>query len=260
MTDTEREKLWKQYSKNKDLETRNKIIVEYAQLVKVVAGRLLAYFANNIEYDDLVSFGTIGLIDAINRYDITMKTKFESYASLRIRGEILDQVRKMDWIPRTVRLKEKQVKQVESKLRAELERKPSDKEMMEALGMSDDEYYATMNDIAGTKLVYIDAVGSESESDDVTPIYDIIEQSTFEQPGDSILKEELSQKLSKAIQKLTDREKEVIELYYYEELTVKEIANILGVSDSRVSQLHIRAVSKLREYLGSYMDIIYSNV
>ena len=260
MTDKEKTLLWNNYIKTKDLKLREQLIIEYSSLVKVVAGRLSMYLGNNVEYDDLVSFGIFGLIDSIDKFNTSMNVKFETYASIRIRGSIIDQIRRLDWIPRTLRDKQKNYNNVENTLTLRLGRKPTDSEMIEELGVSEDEYYLTQSKLIGTNIVYIDDDSSTNADKDGFSISETLEQSTFTSPESNILKQELSEKLGEALTKLTEKERKVIELYYYNELTLKEIANILEVTESRTSQLHTKALSKLKSHLGDYIDLFYKSV
>lgn len=257
MNNQELTKLWNEYNKTKSQDTRNKLIEAYAPLVKVVAGKLSMYLNSMIEYDDMCSMGIFGLIDAIDKYDISMKNKFETYASLRIRGEILDQIRKMDWVPRVIRQKQKELSTVINKLHNSLGREPNDNEIMHELGLSENDYYKIVAQTNCSTLVSMD---DETSSENSSSIADKLRQSTFDLPEDSLIKDELVDKLKNSLNILTEKERKVILLYYYEELTLKEIANILDVSEGRISQLHTKALSKLKSLMGDYVDIFYSQV
>lgn len=260
MTGKEKNSLWDNYIKTKNQKLREQLIIEYAPLVKVVAGRLSMYFGNNVEYEDLVSYGIIGLIDSIDKFDTKLNVKFETYANIRIRGSIIDQIRKLDWVPRAIRDKQKHYNSVENELSMKLGRVPTDTEMITELGVTEDEYYVTQTKILGTQLVYIDEAAPHADDNDGLSVADTLEQSTFESPESSAIKLEISDKLKEAISNLTDRERQVIELYYYEELTLKEISVILEVSEGRASQLHTKAIKKLKTYLGEYIELFYKTV
>ena len=257
MNNQELTKLWNDYNKTKSQNTRNKLIEAYAPLVKVVAGKLSMYLNSMIEYDDMCSMGVFGLIDAIDKYDISMKNKFETYASLRIRGEILDQIRKMDWVPRTIRQRQKELNTVINRLHNSLGREPSDDEIMHELGLTEADYYKIVAQTNCSTLISID---DDTSSEDGPSVVDKLKQSTFDLPEDSLIKDELVNKLKNSLDILTEKERKVILLYYYEELTLKEIANILDVSEGRISQLHTKALSKLKSSMGDYVDIFYSQV
>lgn len=251
MDEAGRNKLWDDYAKTKSPEIREKIILEYAPLVKLVAGRLSMYLGYNVEYDDLVGYGVFGLIDAIDKFDFMKEVKFETYASLRIRGAILDQIRKMDWIPRTIRQKQKKIDAVMKEIESTKGRAATDEEIAAGLGISQDEYSTWQSQMKITGVVSLNEFmdsGSEIPADQSN-------QRRFDSPEEVIEKEELKKVLQDALELLTEKEKKVILLYYYEDLTLKEISNILEVSESRVSQLHTRALQKLKTKMGNYMGV-----
>ena len=214
-----------------------------------MAGRLSMYLGYNVEYDDLVSYGIFGLIDAIDKFDSMKAVKFETYASLRIRGAILDQIRKMDWIPRTIRQKQKKIDAVVKEIESSMGRAATDEEIALGLGISEDDYLAWQSQMKITGLVSLNEFmesGSEIPADQTS-------QRRFDGPEEVIEKEELKKMLQQALELLTEKEKKVILLYYYEDLTLKEISNVLEVSESRVSQLHTRALQKMKTKMGHYM-------
>ena len=249
MDEAGRNKLWETYAKTKSPEIREKLILEYASLVKLVAGRLSMYLGYNVEYDDLVSYGIFGLIDAIDKFDSMKAVKFETYGSLRIRGAIVDQIRKMDWIPRTIRQKQKKIDAVVKEIESSMGRAATDEEIALGLGISEDDYLAWQSQMKITGLVSLNEFmesGSEIPADQTS-------QRRFDGPEEVIEKEELKKMLQQALELLTEKEKKVILLYYYEDLTLKEISNVLEVSESRVSQLHTRALQKMKTKMGHYM-------
>lgn len=252
MEDEGRKKLWQEYSRKPSPELREEIILEYAQLVKIVAGRLSMYLGYNVEYDDLVSYGIFGLIDAIDKYDAGKDVKFETYASLRIRGAILDHIRKMDWIPRTVRTRQRQITAAIKEIEDETGKTATDEEIAGKLGLTEDEYVTWQSQMKVTNVVslneYIEQ-GSEVANSADSSIQ-------FISPEEQVEKEELKKMLTQALDILTERERRVILLYYYEELTLKEISSVLEVSESRISQLHTKALQKLKGKLGSYIGIL----
>ena len=215
MDEAGKKRLLEEYAANKRPETREQLILEYAPLVKVVAGRLSMYLGYNVDYEDLVSYGIFGLIDAIDKFDCLKEVKFETYASLRIRGAILDQIRKMDWIPRTIRQRQKKID-------------------------------AVIKEVEQTM----------DQGSDVSQDYSRHTTARFDGPEESVEKEELTKVLGEALELLTEKEKKVVTLYYYEDLTLKEISNILEVSESRVSQLHTRALQKMKTKMGNYMGLL----
>lgn len=252
MKTAEREQLWEEFFKNPSTELREQIIIEYAPLVKIVAGRLSMYLGYNVEYDDLVGYGIFGLIDAIDKFDINKEVKFETYASLRIRGSILDQIRKMDWIPRTVRQKQKKIDEVIRKIEIETGRNAQDEEIARELGVSEEELMNWQSQLKVTNLVSL----NEYVDQGLEPVMDARGNSHFAQPEDAIAEEELKKMLAQSLEVLTEKERKVITLYYYENLTLKEISNILEVSESRVSQLHTKALTKMKKIMGPYMEIL----
>lgn len=253
MTEVERNKLWAEYSRHRTAEVREKIIIEYAQLVKIVAGRLSMYLGYNVEYDDLVGYGIFGLIDAIDKFDYGKGIKFETYASLRIRGAVLDQIRKMDWIPRSLRQKQKKIDAAMSKLEAELGRTATDEEIAKELGISADEFLNWQGQANVSNVISLDEFVESSGEKEVGSV----SVNTFDTPEEAMEKEELKKLLAESLETLTDREKKVILLYYYEELTLKEISQVLEVSESRVSQLHTKALQKMKTKLGSAAGYVF---
>ena len=249
MKTVDREKLWGEYQKNPSSALREKLITEYAPLVKVVAGRLSMYLGYNVEYEDLVSYGIFGLIDAIDKFDYGKNVKFETYASLRIRGAILDQIRKMDSIPRSLRQKQKKIDTAMAKIEAETGKVVTDELLAAELGISIDELSEWQGQMKSSNLISLDEyteAGSEIKMENVG-------NSHFDQPESVVEKEETKKKLVEAIDTLTEKERRVIVLYYYEDMTLKEISMTLEVSESRVSQLHTKALNKMKKVMGDYM-------
>lgn len=257
MDEAGRKKLLEEYAKTKSPESREKIILEYAPLVKVVAGRLSMYLGYNVEYEDLVSYGIFGLIDAIDKFDCFKEVKFETYASLRIRGSILDQIRKMDWIPRTIRQRQKKIETVIREIEQSTGRNATDEEIAQHLGVSEEEYLEWQSQMKITNLVSLNEYMEQGS--DVSQDHSRQTAARFEAPEESVEKAELTKILGEALQLLTEKEQKVITLYYYEDLTLKEISNILEVSESRVSQLHTRALQKMKTKMGNYMGILSDN-
>ncbi|MBR2045685.1 MAG: FliA/WhiG family RNA polymerase sigma factor [Agathobacter sp.] len=246
------DKLWSEYQKKPTQEIREQLILAYAQLVKLVAGRLSMYLGHNVEYDDLVSYGIFGLIDAIDKFDMSKNVKFETYASLRIRGAILDQIRKMDWIPRTVRQRQRKIDEAIKQVEMRTGKAATDEEIAIELGVSEDELTSWQSQLKVTNVVSL----SEFEETGQEPIIESVNKNRFSQPEDVVAEKELKEKLIESLELLTEKERRVIELYYYEDLTLKEISLVLEVSESRVSQLHTKALLKMRKKMGVYMDIL----
>ena len=247
-----KEKLWDEYKKNRSQELREQIIIEYAPLVKLVAGRLNMYLGYNVEYEDLVSYGIFGLIDAIDKFDMTKDVKFETYASLRIRGSILDQIRKMEWIPRTVRQKQRKTDEAIKAVEQRTGKTASDEEIAGELGVTEEELLNWQSQLKVTNVVSL----NEYVEQGTEPVMETRGNSHFVQPEEMVEQNELKEMLQKAMELLTEKESKVILLYYYEELTLKEISRILEVSESRVSQLHTKALQKMQKTMGNYMGIL----
>jgi RNA polymerase sigma factor for flagellar operon FliA len=233
--------LWEEYSRTKASAIREELILTYTYLVKFVAGRLYASYGNNVEFDDLVSYGIFGLIDAIDKFDIARGVKFDTYAQLRIRGAIIDQLREMDWLPRSVRQKSKDLEKAYFELENKLGRPATDEEMAESYGMSLQDFQKKVQNIATYSIVSLDdlleqkreVIGNEKEN-------------VMETPESVIESTEIKGILVDAIANLPEKEKKVVSLYYYDELTYKEIGKLLSISESRVSQLHTKAIIRLK--------------
>lgn len=245
--------LWKRYSVSKELPIREQLIIEYAHLVKYVAGRLSIYFGSNVDYDDLVGFGVFGLIDAIDKFDLNKGVKFETYASLRIRGSIIDSIREMDWVPRSLRQKNRELEKVYNEIENELGHSASDKDVAEKLGISIDEFYKLLNDVSISSMVSLEdlleqnyEIGSEGSRG-----------SKEDKPEGYLELTEIKEILIDAISRLPEKEKTVISLYYFDELTLKEISAIMKVSESRISQLHTKAILRMRGKLARHRSILH---
>lgn len=252
MKAVDKQKLWETYRKSPTPEMREQIILEYAPLVKVVAGRLSMYLGYNVEYEDLVSYGIFGLIDAIDKFDMQKDVKFETYASLRIRGAILDQIRKMDWIPRTVRQKQKKIDEAIRNIEMRTGKNATDEQIAGELGLEQEKLTEWQSRLKITNVISLNEFLEQGQE----PVMDARGNSHFSQPEDVVSESELKQVLEEALEVLTEKEKKVILLYYYEDLTLKEISKVLEVSESRVSQLHTKALLKMRAKMGKYMDIL----
>ena len=249
MDEITKKKLWDDYRRTKSDAAREKLILEYVPLVKVVAGRLSMYLGYSVDYEDLCSYGVFGLIDAIDKFDKEKDVKFETYASLRIRGAILDQIRKRDWIPRTVRQRQRQLDTAMRELENELGRPATEDEIAKRVGISEDELVDWQTQCKVSNVVSLNEyleTGADISNESAGA------SRHFDSPENAFLKDELKGKLVDALEVLTEKEKSVVVLYYYEELTLKEISNVLEVSESRVSQLHTKALNKMKGILGKY--------
>ena len=247
--DKTEEERWQEYRKTKNPALREAFIKQYAPLVKYVAGKVAIGMPSNVEFDDLVGFGVFGLIDAIDKYDPEKNVKFKTYAVTRIRGAIFDELRQIDWVPRSVRQKTREIESAISSLEAQLGRTASDQEIAGALGMNEDEYLKTIQKISGTSILSLNDVWFSGDEKDRVSIVDSIESPSSLNPDVMVEKEVMRQVIITAINELPDKEKKILILYYYEDLTLKDIGRVLEVTESRVSQLHTKAILHLRSKL-----------
>lgn len=242
--------LWRRYKQQGDPEARERLVLAYAPLVKWAAGRLGAGLPSHVDDGDLISYGLIGLNNAIERFDPGRDVKFETYAVTRIRGAIIDELRSQDWVPRSVRARAREIERVNAKLEHELHRAPSDGEMADALGMEEAEFQGALLQVSQTTIHALDELWSVSDSSgDQVSLLDTLPDEQAADPEALIDQGELRDRVAEAISRLPEREKLVVALYYYENLTLREIAEVLGVTESRVSQLHTKAVLRLRSRL-----------
>lgn len=243
------EELWISYKKKRDPRIRESFIKQYAPLVKYVAGKVAANMPQSVEFDDLVGFGVFGLIDAIDKFDPDKNVKFKTYAVTRIRGAIFDELRSIDWVPRSVRQKSREIEEAIVNIEAKLGRPATDSEIAGAMGVSEDDFAKTMMKISSTSILSLNDVWYSADDSDKISIGDSIESPVSLNPDAVIEREEIKRVIIQAIQELPDKEKKVLVLYYYEDLTLKEIGKVLDVTESRVSQLHTKAILRLRAKL-----------
>jgi RNA polymerase sigma factor FliA len=239
--------LWRRYKADGDSRVRERLVIAYSPLVKYVAGRTAAGLPPHVEEADLISYGLVGLISAIERFDLSRDIKFETYAIMRIKGAIIDELRSMDWVPRSVRARAREVERAHAKLEHSLQRAPTDEEIAAELEISVDELNDSLLAISHSSLVALDELWSVSDSSgDQVSLMDTIEDTAAPDPAKALDVGDLKDRIAESIAKLPEREKLVIALYYYENLTLREIGEVLGVTESRVSQLHTKAVLRLR--------------
>jgi len=244
--------LWRRYKSDGDVAARERLVVAYSPLVKYVAGRTAATLPPHVEEADLVSYGLGGLISAIERFDIAREIKFETYAMTRIKGAIIDELRSLDWVPRSVRARAREVERANAKLEHELHRSPSDDELAAALEITVGELEESLLSISQTTLVALDELWTISDSSgDQVSLLDTIEDRAAPDPARALDAGDVKEQIADAIAELPEREKVVIALYYYEGLTLREIGEVLSVTESRVSQMHTKAVLRLRSRLRS---------
>ncbi len=243
------EELWIEFRKTKSTQLRDAFIRQYMPLVKYVAGKVAVNMPNSVEFDDLVGFGHFGLLDAINKFDPDKKVKFKTYAVTRIRGAIFDELRQLDWVPRSVRQKSREIEDTIVELEARLGRPASDEEVATAMGLSLESFNSTVLKVSGTSVLSLNDVWYSGESSDRMSIGDSIESPLSLNPDVIVEREEIKRVLMEAINELPEKEKMVLVLYYHEDLTFKEIGQVLQVSESRISQLHTKANLRLRAKL-----------
>jgi RNA polymerase sigma factor for flagellar operon FliA len=243
--------LWLLYKKTKDPQIREKLIKQYAPLVKYVAGKVAIGMPHNVEFDDLVGFGVFGLFDAIEKFDPDKHVKFKTYAVTRIRGAIFDELRSIDWVPRSVRQKTREIEDTVHHLESSLGRAATDQEIASSMNMSITDFQKVMLKISGTSILSLNDVWYTGDDNDKVSIVESIESPQSLNPDVIIEKDEVKRLIVEAINDLPDKEKKVLVLYYYEDLTLKEIGKVLEVTESRVSQLHTKAIMRLRAKLTS---------
>jgi RNA polymerase sigma factor for flagellar operon FliA len=239
--------LWADYKKDDNAAARDKLIVHYSPLVKYVAGRVSTGLPANIEQADLVSYGIFGLIDAIDKFEPGRGIKFETYAISRIKGAIIDELRAIDWVPRSVRFKAREIEKALSKLEATLRRTPTDEEIASEMGIGIDDLRTIYSQVSFVSLVALDDLMSVGgEKGDKLSLIDTLEDTSSDDPVALFESEEMKHILAQAINRLSEREKIVVTLYYYEGMTLNEIGQVLGVTESRICQMHTKAVMQLR--------------
>jgi RNA polymerase sigma factor for flagellar operon FliA len=240
--------VWAAYKSGGERRLRDQLILHYSPLVKYVAGRMAAGLPHNVEQADLVSWGIFGLVDAIDKFDVERGFKFETYAISRVKGAILDGLRKVDWVPRSVRAKARMIEQAFAKLEGSLHRTPTDGELAQELGLDEEQLQTTLGQISLVGIVALDEMLSTGERGDSTSVGDMVAE-TGAGPEAVYELKEMRSRLGEAIRLLPDREKKVLTLYYYEGLTLAEIGEVLGVTESRVCQIHTKSVLQLRSRL-----------
>ena len=249
--DTDSRSLWLEYRRTQEKALRDRLIVNYSPLVKYVAGRLGSGLPAHVEEADLVSYGLLGLMSAIDRYDPERDIKFETYAIARIRGSIIDELRTLDWVPRSVRSRAREIERAIRDLESRLSRAPTDEEIAAKVGITTRELEDSLIDISRTSIAALDELWSTSSEGDQVSLLDTLEDPESIKPAEALDETEMREALAEAIDRLPEREKLVVTLYYYEELTLREIGEVLGVTESRVSQLHTKAILRLRSRLHS---------
>ena len=250
------EDLWRRYKQHGDARARDDLILAYSPLVKYVAGRMSSGLPAHIEEADLVSYGLLGLIGALERFDLSRNIKLETYAISRIKGSIIDELRALDWVPRSVRSWARKVEASITKLENQLTRAPTDEEISADLGVDVGQFQEILNQISCASVVALDEFwDAPGQGQDKINLIDTIEDTDAPDPSRAYRKQAVKEILAAAIQRLPERERIVIGLYYYEGLTLKEIGEVLGVTESRISQLHTKAILRLRGRIKEDLDL-----
>jgi RNA polymerase sigma factor FliA len=246
--------LWRRYKQQGDERARERLVVAYSPLVKFIAGRMASGLPSHVEESDLISYGLLGLIGAIERFDLDREIKFETYAVARVKGAIIDELRSLDWVPRSVRARARDVERAHAQLEAELQRAPTDGEMAAKLKMGVEEFNDSLLEIANSSVLALDDLWTFADPEGgggQISVLDTIHDPNAADPETEARASELKDRLADAIESLPERERLVVALYYYENLTLREIGQVLGVTESRVSQLHTKAVLALRSRFAS---------
>lgn len=254
--DVELRDLWKKYKADGDKHARERLVLAYSPLVKYVAGKMGSGLPSYVDDADLISYGLTGLISAIERFEPSREIKFETYAMSRIKGSIIDELRSMDWVPRSVRMKAREFERANAKLEHKLHRAPSDQELAEELGVTTDELQEHIQQISNSAVIALDELWSVSDSSGgQVSLLDTLEDPNAADPEKSYDAVNVKEQIAEAISRLPEREKLVVALYYYENLTLREIGEVLGVTESRVSQLHTKAVLRLKSRLQDDIEL-----
>ncbi|WP_053957411.1 FliA/WhiG family RNA polymerase sigma factor [Inediibacterium massiliense] len=236
----EDQQLWETYIQTRDKKVKDELIVRYIDLVKIISGRLYVRYGNHTDFEDLVSYGIFGLLDAIDKYDPQKNTKFETYAHIRIRGAIIDQLRLLDWVPRSVRQKYKKIEDAYKSIENKLGRSGNEEELACELNITTEELNKMLSEVHSFSVVSLEEKMNNHSN------FTIVDEDIDYEPQKHFEQQEMKNILLGTLEELPEREQKIIQLYYYSELTYKEISNILGVSESRISQLHTKAILKLK--------------
>ena len=245
----EEQRIWAEYKKTKSIELRNIIVSKYAPLAKYVAGRLSIGMPPSVDFGDLVNCGIIGLMDAVERFEPDKNVKFKTYAITRIHGAIIDELRTLDWVPRSVRQKAREIEEAIRITEEKLGRSATDEEVAECMNISTEEYRDSLYRVSCTSILSLNDLRSNDKGDDKVSLMDSLEAPASVNPDVIVEKEEMKRIIAESIKELPEKEQKVLVLYYYEELTLKEIGRVLDVTESRVSQLHTKAITRLRAKL-----------
>ncbi len=245
------QELWQRYHRRADTDIENALVEKYLPLVASVMGRLAMTLPDHVDQDDLYSVGLVGLLQAMRHYDPTCGSSFETYARVRIRGSMLDELRRMDWVPRTIHEKARKIKDVMAQLEQKLGRTPTEAQMAKAMGLTADEYSELLNEVRPAAFVCLDAVNS-SEDGDTGALYEVIADTNEESPVDKVSQRELKQVVFERLKDLPEMQRKVLALYYVEDMHLREIAEVFGLTESRICQIHSQAILAIRSYMQRY--------
>jgi RNA polymerase sigma factor FliA len=246
----ELKELWRRYKHDGDPKARERLVLAYSPLVKYVAGRAASRLPEHVDQGELISYGLFGLLSAVERFEPEREVRFETFAATRIRGAIIDGLRALDWAPRSVRAQARDIERANAKLEHELHRAPTDDELADALGMAENDLNDALTRIAGSTVLALDELwGMSDASGGQVSLLEVIEDPEAPDPARAVDTAEVKDRLTEAVARLPERERIVIALYYYESLNLREIGEVIGVTESRVSQLHTKAVLRLRSSL-----------
>jgi RNA polymerase sigma factor for flagellar operon FliA len=245
------QELWQHYHLRDDLPTENALVERYLPLVVAVLGRLSMTLPEHVSHDDLHSAGLIGLLQALRNYDPTCGSSFETYARVRVRGAMLDELRRMDWVPRTIHEKARKIQDTLARLEQKLGHVPAEAQVAEAMGLTVTQYSALLDEVRPVSFVCLDSVGS-SEEGDTGSFYEVIADTSEESPVEQVSQRELKQVVFERLKELPEIQRKVLALYYVEDLHLREIAEVFGLTESRICQIHSQAILSIRAYLQRY--------
>jgi len=249
--------LWKKYKKSNCKKSKEELILSYTPLVKHVAGRVITKIPDGFTFDDLLNYGFLGLIDAMDRFDINRGIKFSTYAVPRIRGAIYDEIRKLDWVPQSIRRKSKELTNTYRQLQKKLGRNPDDEEVRTELGLNLEEFNKLLAEVNIPENISLESFFNLKGGDKLE-LRDLISDSADKEPDNVFFYDQMKVILGEAIDKLPEKEKLVVSLYYYEDLTLTEIGEIMDLTTARISQLHTKAIFRLRGYLSRKKDLLFA--
>lgn len=241
--------LWKRYHQQADTHTENALVQQYLPLVSSLLGRLAMTLPDHVDHDDLQSAGLVGLLQALRNYDPGSGNSFETYARVRIRGAMLDELRRMDWVPRTVHEKARKIQEVMAQLEQQLGRTPTEAQAAKAMNLSVTEYSKLLDEVRPAAFICLDAVASSSESGDTGSLYEIVADTSEDGPAEQTSQRELKQVVLERLKELPEIQRKVLALYYGEDLHLREIAEVFGLTESRICQIHSQAIMAMRAYI-----------